>query len=54
MKKNNEENNFLELLRLNDKEKLKKFILENGKEHKPYSPIIFVKEEENNDSKSDI
>lgn len=33
---------FLELLRLNDSDKLKKFILENGKGPHPTCPISFA------------
>lgn len=41
MRKNNE---FFELLCLNSKDELRKFLLENGKGPKPKCPVQFVKE----------
>ena len=32
---------FIKLLQLNDKEKIKEYVFENGKEGKPYCPISF-------------
>ena len=36
-----EESEFIQLLRLNDKDKLKNYVFENGKEGKPFCPISF-------------
>ena len=47
MDKKESEYNFLELLRLNDKEKIKKYVFENGKEGKTFCPISFMRGEEN-------
>lgn len=46
MRKNNE---FFELLCLNSKDELRKFLLENGKGPKPKCPVQFVKENNNED-----
>lgn len=37
----NNESEFMKILKTNDKEKLREYILENGKEGKPYCPISF-------------
>ena len=37
----NNDSEFMKLLRLNDREKIKKYVFENGKEGKPYCPISF-------------
>lgn len=47
----NNKQDFFELLRSNDKEKIKEFVLENGKEGKVFCPISFEKEEGNTDDK---
>ena len=53
MKEDKKESNFLELLRLNDQEKVKNFVVENGKEPKIICPIMFIKkgDSENDDDK---
>ena len=35
------ESEFIQLLRLNDKDKLKNYVFKNGKEGKPFCPISF-------------
>ena len=46
------EKDFFELLINNNKEEIKKFVIENGKEGKPFCPLLFEKENkgENHDS----
>ena len=51
MDKNLDESDFLKLLRLNDKEKLKNYVFENGKEGKTFCPISFDTEEEDNEKR---
>ena len=36
-----EESDFMNLLQLNDKDKIKNYVLENGKEGKTFCPISF-------------
>ena len=53
MDKVSDESEFLKLLRLNDKEKLKKYIFENGKEGKAFCPISFdIDRGENDDEEN--
>lgn len=49
-----EETNFLELLQMNDKDKLKKYVFENGKEGKPFCPISFEVGENEYDETEEI
>lgn len=47
--------NFIDILKSNDEDKIKLFLLENGKKQKPFSPFYFINrntekdEVENND-----
>lgn len=54
MKNKTEESEFIQLLRLNDKDKLKKYIFENGKEGKPFCPISFGVGEKDYDKNKEI
>lgn len=51
MKENKGDSDFLELLRLNDQEKIKNFVVENGKEPKIICPIMFIKGDKNEEQK---
>ena len=46
---NLEDSNFENLLFENNNDKIRDFLIENGKEGKPYCPILFDKEEENDE-----
>lgn len=41
-----DKNEFTKLLYLNSKEKVKQFLISNGKLPKPVCPIVFIKDEE--------
>jgi len=45
---NNIEEDFLSILYKNDMDKMKKFIISNGKKPKPISPIYYIKDSEDN------
>ena len=46
-------NEFLELINSNDKDKMKIYIIDKGKEGKPFCPISFTIGEKNNDKSED-
>lgn len=46
-------NEFMELLCLNSKDKVKKFLISNGKGPKPKCPIIFDMKDETSDSEKE-
>lgn len=50
MSKNKGDTNFLDLLREDDKEKIKNYVIENGKEPKVICPIMFEKGDNKNES----
>jgi hypothetical protein len=41
-------NDFLELLKRNDKDEIKDYLMRNGKKAKVISPIIFINNNDNN------
>lgn len=46
-------NNFIDILMDNNEEKLKLFLLSNGKEPKPISPFIFEEKMKNKEEQKD-
>jgi hypothetical protein len=48
--KNKNNNEFFDLLLLNDEKELEKFLLSKGKVGKPICPIMFIKNENGDDN----
>lgn len=49
-----ESNNFLEVMKLNDEDKIRQYLLQNGKKPKPISPFEFTKNDSVDEQKNSI
>lgn len=50
----NKQDNFIEVMKLNNEEKIREYLLHNGKKPKPISPFIFTKADKENSTSNDL